>query len=267
MAMSSSSSMSSRISSATSPSRIARSGVSPATPLARLANLSSAAFAASCASAFMMSATPSHCWLRSWVSITRSMTRLELVRAARWLAQYTARSHSGVSSMTTRYFRLCPASWLRRLRLIGPPRASARPMRYVARAGMLPRAAGRRQGMRLASAGGSDSLAHEPDDVLDGAHGLGSDLLRAPRAVSEHRVDIGRVLQQPPELAADRAELGGGELDQLGLEGGELRAAELAQHVGRRGVGERRVDADQVGGLGARGKPGFLMRQRIRIGL
>src|SRR5215813_12924357 len=177
--------------------------------------------------------------------------------------------------MTTRYFRLCPASWLRRLRLMGPPRASARPIRYVARvrvrrvarAGMLPRAAGRRQGMRLASAGASDSLAYEPDDVLDGAHGLGRDLLRAPRAVTEHRVDIGRVLQQPPELAADRAELGGGELDQFGLESGELGAAKLAQHGGRGGVGERRVDADQVGSLGAGGEPGLLMRQRIRIGL
>src|SRR5262245_22796588 len=151
--------------------------------------------------------------------------------------------------MTTRYFRLCPASWLRRLRLIGPPRASARPMRYVAacarsgaRARMLPRAAGRRQGTAagLASAGRRASLADESDDVLDGAHRLGGDLLRAARAVGEHRIDMGRILQQPLELAADRTELGDGELDQACLERRELCAAELAQHVGRRGVSQRR---------------------------
>src|SRR5262245_8174753 len=129
--------------------------------------------------------------------------------------------------MTTRYLRLCPASWLRRLRLIGPPRASARPMRYVAacargdaRARMLPRAAGRRQGTTAKPASGSQKLllADEADDVLDGTHGLGGDFLRPTRAVPEHRIDIGRVLQQSLELAADRAELGDGELDERRLE-------------------------------------------------
>ena len=49
--------------------------------VARRGGRSSAAFAASCASARMMSATPSHCWFRSWVSITRSMITLAPMRA------------------------------------------------------------------------------------------------------------------------------------------------------------------------------------------
>src|SRR6266516_4364938 len=61
MAMSSSSSIRVRISWALSPSRITRSGVMPAAPLAREAKRSRMALAASWASAFMMSATPSHC--------------------------------------------------------------------------------------------------------------------------------------------------------------------------------------------------------------
>src|SRR6266699_2790072 len=85
MAMSSSSSISVRISWALSPSRITRSGVMPAAPLAREAKRSSTALAASWASAFMMSATPSHCWWRSCGSITSSMTM-------------------------ARYFGLCPTS-------------------------------------------------------------------------------------------------------------------------------------------------------------
>src|ERR1043166_833397 len=60
-AMSSSASIRFMISSAFSPSRTTRSGVMPAMPLARLANWSRMMLAASCASAFMMSATPSHC--------------------------------------------------------------------------------------------------------------------------------------------------------------------------------------------------------------
>src|SRR5215472_6501015 len=85
--ISSSSSMRLRISSAVSPSRITCSGVMPAMPLARALMRASIACASSCASARMMSATPSHCWLRSWVSITRSMMTLTPTRAARRLAK------------------------------------------------------------------------------------------------------------------------------------------------------------------------------------
>ena len=51
-----------RICSVGSPSRITRSGVIAAMPLARAAARSRAAVASSCASARMISATPSHCW-------------------------------------------------------------------------------------------------------------------------------------------------------------------------------------------------------------
>jgi hypothetical protein len=54
---------------------------------ARAAWRSSTALASSCASARMMSATPSHCWLRSWVSMTRSIRTLAPVRSARRLAK------------------------------------------------------------------------------------------------------------------------------------------------------------------------------------
>jgi hypothetical protein len=60
-AMSSSSSISLSTSSVWSPSRITRSGWVPVMLLARAAWRSSTALASSCASARMMSATPSHC--------------------------------------------------------------------------------------------------------------------------------------------------------------------------------------------------------------
>ncbi len=46
----------------------------------------SMALASSCASARMMSATPSHCWFWSWVSMIRSMTTLPPTRTAQRLA-------------------------------------------------------------------------------------------------------------------------------------------------------------------------------------
>jgi hypothetical protein len=57
-----------------------------AMPLARPAARSSASLAASSASARMMSATPSHCWFWSSVSITRSITTLPPTRIAQRLA-------------------------------------------------------------------------------------------------------------------------------------------------------------------------------------
>ena len=53
--------------------------------------------------------------------------------------------------------------------------------------------------------------------------------LRARGAVGEHRIDMGGIGDQPLHLGVDRPELGDREIDQRGLEGRELRAAELAR--------------------------------------
>ena len=66
---------------------------------------------------------------------------------------------------------------------------------------------------------------------------------------------------------ADRAELGDGQIDQRRLEGRELRVAEFAEHAGAGCAGERRIDADQIVGLGPRFQARLLARQRLRIGL
>ena len=75
----------------------------------------------------------------------------------------------------------------------------------------------------------------------DGARPLG--------AVAQHRVDLGRVGQQPLHLAADLAEGRHGEIGQHLLEERELAAGELREHLGQRLVGERGIDAEQVEGL------------------
>ena len=66
--------------------------------------------------------------------------------------------------------------------------------------------------------------------------------------------------------AAIGAELGNGQIGQCRLEGRELRIAEFLEHAGARGVGQRRVDADEIVGLGAGREPFFLAGQRFRIG-
>src|SRR6185312_8882133 len=203
MPMSSSSSINLSISAAGSPSRTTRSGAILATSRTRLEYLSSAAFAASICSAFMMSATPSHCWLRSPGSMTRSMTICDCVRAARLAAQNTARSHSSVSSMTTRYLRLWPASLLRRRVLIlapavragtrrTTPRVARQEPRLQAGGTLAPDAALLIRGLTnvedcdgpgsasqhsmLRRARDTGALApDEADDVLHGLHGIGGD--------------------------------------------------------------------------------------------
>ena len=59
------------------------------------------------------------------------------------------------------------------------------------------------------------------------------DLARAFRAVRQHRVDMAGSCTSRFISARDRTELGDREIDQRRLEGGELRAAEFAQHLGR----------------------------------
>src|SRR5436190_14716933 len=86
-AISSSSSMSDSNSCALSPSRITRWGITPVMLEDRAACRSSTALASSCASARMMSATPSHCWPWSRVSITRSIRTVAPIRSARRLAK------------------------------------------------------------------------------------------------------------------------------------------------------------------------------------
>src|ERR1700737_889238 len=76
------------------------------------------------------------------------------------------------------------------------------------------------------------SVPDEADDVLDGVDGFGRDRLRAVGTVGQHRIDIGRILDQTLHLRADRPELGDRDVDQRRLEGGELSAAEFAQYLG-----------------------------------
>src|ERR1700730_7560024 len=69
---------------------------------------------------------------------------------------------------------------------------------------------------------------NQTHDILDRIHGLGRDRARAVRAFGQHGIDVGLVLHQPLELAPDRTEPRHRDIDQRGLEGRELRAAELA---------------------------------------
>src|SRR4051794_30586751 len=70
------------------------------------------------------------------------------------------------------------------------------------------------------------SAPHEAYDILDRLHGLGGEHLRARRTVGKHRVDMRRVADQPAHLGIDRREFCHRQIDQSGLEGGKLRAAE-----------------------------------------
>src|SRR5215470_15204130 len=81
----------------------------------------------------------------------------------------------------------------------------------------------------------------ETDDVFYRFHRFRGDRLGASGTVGEYRVDVGGVDGEPLHLGADRAELRHREIDQRGLEGGELAAAELRQHGALRGVRERRI--------------------------
>src|SRR5213593_2023321 len=76
------------------------------------------------------------------------------------------------------------------------------------------------------------SAMDESDDILDRFHGLGREFLGARSAVGEHRIDISRVLLEAPHLGIDRRKLGHEEFHQGILEGGELCAAMLLEHIG-----------------------------------
>src|SRR5690348_15982303 len=143
--------------------------------------------------------------------MTRSMMICDLVRAARLDAQNTARSHSSVSSMTTRYLRLWPFSKLLRLVLIvapGPCNAKRTHKHVMVAWPALPR-----EGGSFCPAQTAELAPHEADDVLDRLHGFRGDDLRARSTLGEHGIDIDRVLDQLLHLRADRPELGDGEID------------------------------------------------------
>ncbi len=119
----------------------------------------------------------------------------------------------------------------------------------------------------LANFGIGTLAAHEADDVLHRLHRVRGDNLRTSGTIGQHRIDIDGVGDKPLHFGIDRAELGDGEVDERGLERGELGAAELIQHVGFVPLGERRVDANQIVGLRPRRQAFFLVRQRIWISL
>src|SRR5207237_6249403 len=103
---------------------------------------------------------------------------------------------------------------------------------------MLPRRGRFRQARRAASAPNLPDKANtlaklplvdEADDVLHGAHGFRGDGAGAVAAVDQDLIDISLIVAQALHLGGDRGELCNSEIDQVGLEAGKLRAAELAQ--------------------------------------
>src|SRR5260221_415346 len=111
------------------------------------------------------------------------------------------------------------------------------------------------------------SAAYESDDVLDRFHGVRRDDLRARGAVGEHGIDVDGIGDEPLHLGIDRAEFDDREIDQRGLEGGELRAAEFVENLHLALARKRGVDAHEVVGLGSPLESLLVVRQGIRIGL
>src|SRR5258708_5355942 len=70
-----------------------------------------------------------------------------------------------------------------------------------------------------------------------------------------------------PQLAADAAEDGCEKLGKPFLEGREMPPGEARDDRLERRIAERRVDAEEIGGLRPLGKAGLAVGQRIRIGL
>ena len=134
--------------------------------------------------------------------------------------------------MTTRNLRRCPASPL---------------FRFMAMAPMLPlrRAGGKRVAKRMrarvgrrtaplalfATAYRSSRPATKPITSLTPAIVFSAMARGAVGAVDQHLVDMAGVGQQAAHLAGDRRELLDGEVGERRLEGRELRAAMLAQHL------------------------------------
>src|SRR6187551_1025651 len=108
--------------------------------------------------------------------------------------------------------------------------------------------------------------AHETDDILDGLHGFGGDSLRALRTIGQDRVDIDWILHKFLHFGAERPEFCDGEIDESGLEGRKLAAAELAEHLGFGHALQRRVNAHQIVSLWTWCEALLLTRQRFRIG-
>src|SRR5262245_47853721 len=111
------------------------------------------------------------------------------------------------------------------------------------------------------------STAHESDDVLDCFHGVRRDDLCARGAVGEHGIDIDGIGDEPLHLGIDRAEFDDREIDQRGLEGRELRAAEFVEDLRLALASKRGINANEVVGLGSLFESFLVVRQGIGIGL
>src|SRR5882724_7428218 len=84
----------------------------------------------------------------------------------------------------------------------------------------------------------ASSRGDEADDLLDLAIDRSGQRPRACRTIGKHPVDIGVINLEAPLFRGDRRELGDRQLDESLLEGGELIAALLTQHIRNRAAGE-----------------------------
>jgi hypothetical protein len=94
----------------------------------------------------------------------------------------------------------------------------------------------------------------------------GGDVAGAFGAAVEDAVDLGGVGREAGHLGGDRRELGHGEVGEAGLEGRELLAGVVADHLFGRQVRETGVDVDEVAGLGPPLEPVEIGGQGLGVG-
>ncbi len=83
--------------------------------------------------------------------------------------------------------------------------------------------------------------------VVDFSHDRPSDRARPGRPLGENLIDAARIALQPPHLFGDRPQLGDREIGQVPLEGGKQGAGKPFTRPLQGFVGQRGIDAQQIG--------------------